>query len=111
MPLHALEMDPMAEYEASNVTPPDPNGPIKNIIVMVADGGGFNALEATRQYLGDVRGGPTGELTVDQPGFIAIAQSVYALSTHALLRSLAPRASRKTRSMFMTPPATMTSRR
>ena len=59
----------------------DSDTPIKNIIVMVADGGGFNALEATRQYLGDVRGGPTGELTVDQLGFVATAQSVYALDT------------------------------
>lgn len=60
---------------------PDQGSPIKNIIVMVADGGGFAALEATRQYLGDARGGPVGELTVDQPGFVATAQSVYALDT------------------------------
>jgi alkaline phosphatase len=41
--------------------------------------GRFNALEATRQYLGDVRGGLPGELTVDGPDFIHAAQPVYAL--------------------------------
>ena len=38
---------------------------VKNLIVMVADGAGFNTLEAVRQYLGDPRGGPLGALAVD----------------------------------------------
>lgn len=53
----------------------------KNVIVMIADGGGFNALEAARQYLGDARGGLPGTLTVDGPEFVHTAQSVYALDT------------------------------
>ncbi|MBL6080792.1 alkaline phosphatase [Belnapia sp. T18] len=59
------------------------SGPIKNIIVMVADGGGFNTLEATRQYLGDARGGPVGELAIDGDGFVEVAQSVYPLDTRS----------------------------
>ncbi|SDB71656.1 alkaline phosphatase [Belnapia rosea] len=57
------------------------SGPVKNIIVMVADGGGFNTLEAVRQYLGDARGGPVGELAVDGDGFVEVAQSTYPLDT------------------------------
>jgi alkaline phosphatase len=56
-------------------------GPIKNLIVMVADGGGFNTIEAVRQYLGDARGGPRGELAVDQDGFVATARTTFPLST------------------------------
>ena len=56
-------------------------GPVKNLIVMVADGAGFNTLQAVRQYLGDPRGGPLGELAVDGEGFVSSAQSVYPLRT------------------------------
>ncbi|WP_149536667.1 alkaline phosphatase [Siccirubricoccus phaeus] len=59
------------------------SGQVKNIFVMVADGAGFNTLEAVRQYLGDPRGGPAGELAVDQDGFVATAQSVYPLDTRS----------------------------
>lgn len=60
---------------------PAGGGPVKNLIVMVADGAGFNTLQAVRQYLGDARGGPLGELAVDQDGFAATAQSVFPLRT------------------------------
>lgn len=46
----------------------------KNIIVMIADGAGYNMLAATRLW----RGGP---LAVDGPGFTQMAQSVYPLRT------------------------------
>ncbi|WP_448579432.1 alkaline phosphatase, partial [Thermaurantiacus sp.] len=46
----------------------------KNIIVMIADGAGYNMLAATRLW----RGGP---LAVDAPGFTQMAQSVYPLRT------------------------------
>ena len=56
-------------------------GQVKNIIVMVADGGGFNTLEAVRDYLGDPRGGPQGELAVDGDDFVSVAQSTFPLDT------------------------------
>lgn len=46
----------------------------KNIIVMIADGAGYNMLAATRLW----RGGP---LAVDRPGFLQMAQSTYPLRT------------------------------
>jgi alkaline phosphatase len=57
--------------------------PVKNIIVMIADGAGFNTIEATRLYLegldaGDPRGG-VGSIVTDGPGFVASAQSTYPL--------------------------------
>ncbi|WP_203236229.1 alkaline phosphatase, partial [Methylobacterium crusticola] len=62
--------------------------PIKNVIVMIADGAGANTLEATRLYLNglaanDPRRGSGGAqgLVADGPGFLATAQSVYPLST------------------------------
>lgn len=61
-------------------------GPVKNIIVMIGDGAGFNTLEATRLYLqalppGDPRGGVGGPLVMDGPGWVYTAQSVYPLDT------------------------------
>lgn len=61
------------------------SGPVKNLIVMIADGAGFNTLEATRLYLqslppGDARAG-VGPLVTDGPGFTNTAQSVYPLDT------------------------------
>lgn len=62
-------------------------GPVKNVIVMIADGAGFNTLEATRLYLnglanGDPRAGAAGKVLIaDGPGFTATAQSVYPLDT------------------------------
>ncbi|MDN3563568.1 alkaline phosphatase [Paeniroseomonas aquatica] len=60
--------------------------PIKNVILMIADGAGANTLEATRLYLqglpaGDERGGSAGSLVVDGPGFTNAMQSVYPLDT------------------------------
>ncbi|MBX9931222.1 MAG: alkaline phosphatase [Methylobacterium sp.] len=61
--------------------------PIKNVIVMIADGAGYNTLEATRLYLqglaeGDARAGAAGRtLVADGPGFVATAQSVFPLDT------------------------------
>ena len=57
--------------------------PVKNVIVMIADGAGFNTIEATRLYLegldaGDPRGG-VGSIVTDGPGFVASAQSTYPL--------------------------------
>lgn len=46
----------------------------KNIIIMIADGAGYNMLAATRLW----RGGP---LAVDSPGFTQLAQSTYPLRT------------------------------
>ena len=59
---------------------------MKNIIVMIGDGAGFNTLEATRLYLqalppGDPRGGVGGPLVMDGPGWVYTAQSVYPLDT------------------------------
>ncbi|KAB1069333.1 alkaline phosphatase [Methylobacterium planeticum] len=60
-------------------------GPIKNVIVMIADGAGFNTLQATRLYLqgladGDARAGAAGKVLIaDGPAFTATAQSVYPL--------------------------------
>src|SRR3954447_3302459 len=70
----------MADMETGSSQPmgdaaADGAGPVKNIIVMVADGGGFNTLEAVRQYLGDARGGPVAELAVDGDGVVEGAQS------------------------------------
>ncbi|WP_336488450.1 alkaline phosphatase [Methylobacterium nigriterrae] len=62
-------------------------GPIKNIVIMIADGAGFNTLEATRLYLkgladGDARAGAAGTVLIaDGPTFAATAQSVYPLDT------------------------------
>lgn len=64
--------------------------PIKNVIVMIADGAGFNTLEATRLYLsglanGDARAGAAGKtLVADGAAFTATAQSVYALDTRTV---------------------------
>lgn len=60
-------------------------GPVKNLIVMIADGAGFNTLEATRLYIqglppGDARAG-VGPLVADGPGFTYTAQSTYPLDT------------------------------
>ncbi|WP_375408713.1 alkaline phosphatase [uncultured Methylobacterium sp.] len=61
--------------------------PIKNVIVMIADGAGFNTLEATRLYLqglasGDPRAGAAGKVLIADGGaFTATAQSVYPLDT------------------------------
>jgi len=57
-----------------------PAGPIKNVILMIADGAGFNTLEATRLYIqglppGDARAG-VGPLVVDGQGFVYTWQSV-----------------------------------
>ena len=61
-------------------------GPVKNVIVMIGDGAGFNTLEATRLYLqglppGDPRGGTGGPLVMDGQGWTYTAQSVYPLDT------------------------------
>ncbi|WP_338665943.1 alkaline phosphatase [Pararoseomonas sp. SCSIO 73927] len=63
-------------------------GQVKNVIVMIADGAGFNTLEATRQYLanlpeGDPRHGLVDGLVVDGEGFVSTAQSTYPLSTRS----------------------------
>ena len=63
-------------------------GQVKNVIVMIADGVGFNTLEATRQYLanlpdGDPRHGLVDGLVVDGEGFVSTAQSTYPLSTRS----------------------------
>ena len=63
--------------------------PIKNVILMIADGAGANTLEATRLYLqglqpGDARGGAVGSLVVDGPGFTSTMQSVYPLDTRTV---------------------------
>ncbi|GJD95363.1 alkaline phosphatase [Methylobacterium iners] len=61
--------------------------PIRNVIVMIADGAGYNTLEATRLYLqglaeGDPRAGAAGRtLVADGAGFVATAQSVHPLDT------------------------------
>lgn len=60
-------------------------GPIKNVVVMIADGAGFNTLDTTRLYLqgladGDPRAGAAGKVLIaDGQGFTATAQSVYPL--------------------------------
>ena len=52
---------------------------------MIADGAGFNTLQATRLYLqgladGDPRAGAAGKVLIaDGPGFTATAQSVFPL--------------------------------
>lgn len=61
--------------------------PIRNVIVMIADGAGYNTLQATRYYLqgladGDARAGAAGRtLVADGPLFSATAQSTYPLDT------------------------------
>jgi alkaline phosphatase len=61
--------------------------PIRNVIVMIADGAGFNTLQSTRYYLqgladGDPRAGAAGRtLVADGPTFTATAQSTYPLDT------------------------------
>ena len=64
-------------------------GPVKNLIVMIADGAGANTLEATRLYLQslqphDPRGGEAGSLVVDGPGFHDTFQSTYPLDTRTV---------------------------
>ncbi|GJD72721.1 alkaline phosphatase [Methylobacterium goesingense] len=60
-------------------------GSVKNVIVMIADGAGFNTLETTRLYLkgladGDPRAGAAGKVLIaDGAAFTATAQSVYPL--------------------------------
>ena len=60
-------------------------GSVKNVIVMIADGAGYNTLEATRLYLkgladGDARAGAAGKVLIaDGASFTATAQSVYPL--------------------------------
>ncbi|WP_407519751.1 alkaline phosphatase [Methylobacterium oryzisoli] len=73
---------------AAGVSAAGTASPIKNVIVMIADGAGANTLEATRLYLNglaanDPRRGSGGAngLVTDGPGFQATAQSVYPLST------------------------------
>lgn len=63
-------------------------GPVKNLIVMIADGAGANTLEATRLYMqglppGDPRAG-VGPLVVDGQGFVSTYQSVYPLDTRTV---------------------------
>jgi alkaline phosphatase len=62
---------------------PHEPGPVKNLIVMIADGAGFNTLEATRLYIqglppGDPRAG-VGPLVMHGSGFVYTAQSTYPL--------------------------------
>ena len=79
-------MTQAAEHGGGGVAP---SGPIKNVIVMIADGAGANTLEATRLYLqglpaGDPRGGEAGSLVVDGPGFLNTRQSTYPLDTRTV---------------------------
>jgi alkaline phosphatase len=62
-------------------------GAVKNIIVMIADGAGFNTLEATRLYMEANKAsleanGYASSLVIDQSqGFIDLAMSTHPLST------------------------------
>ncbi len=57
--------------------------PIRNVIVMIADGAGYNTLQATRYYLqgladGDARAGAAGRtLVADGPLWRAAARSIW----------------------------------
>lgn len=79
-------MSPAVEQENGGATTA---GPVKNVILMIADGAGANTLEATRLYLqglppSDPRGGEVGTLVVDGPGFVNTRMSTYPLDTRTL---------------------------